>query len=572
LRIPDWEGRSGATFEAEKTAIIHFSRKAARVNSNPFLIKGERVYPQDKVKILGVTMDSQLRYRQHIARVSSRALEAAIELKRLKGLPRATARQLFTAMVAPILDYASNVWRYACGDRLMHIVNRVQKVGAQAIVSAFNKVATAVAEAEAHILPARSRFAKRAIKLWVDIHTLPSSNPLRTAGFRMFTRFISPMQQLAEDMSEVPISRLETIDAYAAEPWNERVEVITDESERAIELASGQRAIRIATSSSAKNDLVGFGVAIRLPDFGWAKTKFMLYSVTLGTREEQNPYTAELAAIVRGLRKVPQHVRQCVLIVFTSNKGAALSLKHPWHQSGQKEIANFYACVSQLRKRSNKVVIAWRPQEHDENNGDEDVDNGASDTNRNGNFALARLAKEAARKATLPGSLPRTPPFRAKSTTLNNARKIQSRIPVLPDNVGAFSKRIDIALPGRHTRLLYDALSWKEASILVQLRTGMARLNHYLAQIGAITSPDCACGYGRETVEHFVMRCTKWTAHRKELLQYTEDRRGSISFYLGGKTYSDDNKWTPDLKAVRATIGFAIATGRLQQTVKEVGS
>ncbi|KAH8193847.1 hypothetical protein TruAng_011991 [Truncatella angustata] len=204
-RALDWEGRSGATFEAEKTAIIHFSRKAARVNNNPFLIKGER----------------------HIARVSSRALEAAIELERLKGLPPATARQLFTAMVALILDYASNVWRFACDDRLMHLVNRIQKVGAQATVSAFNKVAEEVAEAEAHILPARSRFAKRAIKLWVDIHTLPSSNPLRTAGFRMFTRFISPMQQLAEDMSEVPISRLETIDAYAAEPWNERVERAT---------------------------------------------------------------------------------------------------------------------------------------------------------------------------------------------------------------------------------------------------------------------------------------------------------------------------------------------------------
>jgi hypothetical protein len=43
----DWERRSGATFEAEKTAIIHFTRYIGRVDSEPFTIKGERVFPKD---------------------------------------------------------------------------------------------------------------------------------------------------------------------------------------------------------------------------------------------------------------------------------------------------------------------------------------------------------------------------------------------------------------------------------------------------------------------------------------------------------------------------------------------
>jgi hypothetical protein len=33
--------------------------------------------------------------------------------------------------------------------------------------------------------------------------------------------------------------------------------------------------------------------------------------------------------------------------------------------------------------------------------------------------------------------------------------------------------------------------------------------------------------------------------------------------YLGGKSPSDDQKWTPNMEAVRATIRFALATGRL---------
>ena len=133
----------------------------------------------------------------------------------------------------------------------------------------------------------------------------------------------------------------------------------------------------------------------------------------------------------------------------------------------------------------------------------------------------------------------------------------------LAEKVGKFSKRVDAALPGKHTRKLYDQLTWKEASVLAQLRTGMARLNAYLVLVKAAPSDQCDCGEARETVEHFLFRCRRWTSHRTEMLQCTEVHRSNISFYLGGKSPSDDNNWTPDMKAVRATIRFAIATGRL---------
>jgi hypothetical protein len=97
----DWERRSGATFEAEKTAIIHFTRKPYKSESEPFNIKGQEVQPKNYVKILGVVMDAKIKYKEHIARASSKGLEAALELKRLRGLSPATARQLFTSTVAP---------------------------------------------------------------------------------------------------------------------------------------------------------------------------------------------------------------------------------------------------------------------------------------------------------------------------------------------------------------------------------------------------------------------------------------------------------------------------------------
>jgi len=146
---------------------------------------------------------------------------------------------------------------------------------------------------------------------------------------------------------------------------------------------------------------------------------------------------------------------------------------------------------------------------------------------------------------------------------LNAARAKHGITRCLPGKVGAHSKRVDIALPGKHTRQLYDKLSWNEANVLAQLRTGMARLNSYLHRINAAPTDQCACGHARETVDHFLFRCTRWTTFRTEMLQVTATHRSNMSFYLGGKQPADDKFWTPNLKAVRTTIRFAIATGRL---------
>ena len=54
-------------------------------------------------------MDSELRYRKHIANAATRGLNAALALRRLKMLSPSTARQLFGATVALAMDYASNV-------------------------------------------------------------------------------------------------------------------------------------------------------------------------------------------------------------------------------------------------------------------------------------------------------------------------------------------------------------------------------------------------------------------------------------------------------------------------------
>jgi hypothetical protein len=56
-------------------------------------------------------------------------------------------------MVAPTIDYASTVWFYRRRVKKTKLLNKVQRIGIQAIIGAFKTVLIAVAEAEAGITP-----------------------------------------------------------------------------------------------------------------------------------------------------------------------------------------------------------------------------------------------------------------------------------------------------------------------------------------------------------------------------------------------------------------------------------
>jgi hypothetical protein len=62
-RAEAWEISSGATFQPEKTAFIHFSQKIEKVDARlrSMIIRGCAVYPSETVKVLGVVLDRQLR-------------------------------------------------------------------------------------------------------------------------------------------------------------------------------------------------------------------------------------------------------------------------------------------------------------------------------------------------------------------------------------------------------------------------------------------------------------------------------------------------------------------------------
>jgi len=146
---------------------------------------------------------------------------------------------------------------------------------------------------------------------------------------------------------------------------------------------------------------------------------------------------------------------------------------------------------------------------------------------------------------------------------------------LIKKSVRKLNNHLDTALPGKHTKDMYNQLTGKQAAILCQLRTGMSRLKNYLFKIKA--SDNALCEYDDTEIEtgaHFLFECPRWEVYREELRGDEIERWRDLSYFVGGRTEQtapngepidgERKHWAPKMEVVKRTIEFAMKTGRLQ--------
>lgn len=234
----------------------------------------------------------------------------------------------------------------------------------------------------------------------------------------------------------------------------------------------------------------------------------MTFSATLGPKTEQNPYVASVAVISTGLSRLVPLPRDRTIYVLSRDQGALRAINKLNHQSGQATIKPIYKDTGTLRKARNCIRLEWIPTDRDWDLGQE----------------LGQKAKAASREATGENRVPRAGGVGA-TTTMFNTHKQRHERRRLHTSTGQHLQRIDTDLTGPHVRHIYDSLKLRQANTLVQLRTGMARLNGYLHQIGAIETGKCICGQTTETVEHFLLHCTEGKRNGKNCFSGQESER-----------------------------------------------
>ena len=345
--------------DPKKTAFIHFTRSSSKLACDSIWVKGSEIKSTDQVKILGVILDQQLRYSYHAGRVAKRGLVAILGLRRLKGLRPDAARQLYCAIVTPIIDYASPIWSPTATERIQRLFQPIQRVAAQAIIGAFRTVALPIAEVEASIIPAQVRFKEQRLRFWIDLHTLPSTSPfwlLRGIINRQTKWFISPLSMIATEFRSMQLANMETIYPYGIPPWQEGPIINISDKDSAIKHATileryDER--RIFTDGSVRNGPAGIGVSCLSIVNGHTATNINI-TCTIGRHEHLNAYFSELAAILdavelahtKWLRFGVDLVRR--IGVFSDCQSALKSIANPKRQSEQYIIRKILGVLQTL--------------------------------------------------------------------------------------------------------------------------------------------------------------------------------------------------------------------------------
>ncbi|RFU26788.1 hypothetical protein B7463_g9554, partial [Scytalidium lignicola] len=562
-RVVQWQRQSGATFEADKTQFIHFTRNEEKVQRPylPIRMNGVWVAPSETVKILGVLLDSKLRMREQVQKAARKGMTQCIALGMLRGLRPSAMKQLYISTVASKLDYAASVW-YKVQERgqfAEKTLEAVQRLGSRIITGAYRTAANVILEAECGLLPTAIRLRMKVLRYAVELHTLPKEHPwwqLKNGIRPTTTKIMSPLRRMLKefttDIEGETAKDLEVIHPFPVHlaigsPF-EAIIITEDRNLAVMEAWDPSIAPAIYMDGSARKGLTGHAVVA-------------VYE-TAAPRDDDNEYAAELRAIRKAVRILRSHapqLRQKGITILTDCQSVMKSLRRPHQQSGQYIIQEIIQITAGLRAEGTKITLRWVPA-HEGVHGNE-------------------LAHKYAQKSTTRGNeVGDELTLRLKSQAL---RAGQGRILKLCERLfkrtcsGMFTRTIDKALPQQHIAKVYSTLNSQDAAIVIQLRTGHLALNGPMARIHRAESARCQCGVEEETVRHFVFQCPQWTEQRQALREILGERMGDLSYALGGwsgrinrrtrkQIDGSKEKWKPNINAIKAVIQFVKATGRFQ--------
>ena len=153
-KITTWSKENGLKFSVQKSKYIIFSK---RTPSDITLTLYDTNLPKcNKIKYLGMTLDSKLTWEDHIQDLKERSHQRLNILrnvsKRKWGADRKTLRILYKAIVQSPIDYASFLYGTAANTHL-DTINKIQYEGIRIITGALRCTRREALEVDAHILP-----------------------------------------------------------------------------------------------------------------------------------------------------------------------------------------------------------------------------------------------------------------------------------------------------------------------------------------------------------------------------------------------------------------------------------
>jgi hypothetical protein len=192
----------------DKLNFIHFlnRRRSGIGDPNEWaklrLPNGDMKAASKTVKLLGITLDHRLTFKEHLKQTEVKALRAIDQIWRLGGCYRGMSvqavRQLYLGCVLPIIEYGATVWKFRVSDNDIESLQKIQNVALRRILGAIKTTPIQAMHVEAGIMPIRYRLLQTTLRQGMRIlYKLHPKNPLRNET-------ISPPQ-------ETPLGKLKSL-------------------------------------------------------------------------------------------------------------------------------------------------------------------------------------------------------------------------------------------------------------------------------------------------------------------------------------------------------------------------
>lgn len=538
-------------FDLDKTELIHFaSSKAARTIS-VLLPDKKTVTPKQTVKWLGMLLDHKLSYKTHVNTQMAKAKSAFMRMSRLanvnNGLAPAAVKQIYTACVRSIADYAAQVWWKRGKSSLTKHYQMLQNQAQRKILGAFKTSPVYAMEIETGIPPVENHLNWVSCRAALRMHKMPESHPLKrkieeiqlqrqeqaldsdpgSSLRHSLPRKQTQLEYLTECLPALQ-EPLEPFQGLYFPPWCLDVPFSTVilKEEEAIQnhdkIAPRGTAIYVDASEMAgKSYGIGVGLAVYTE---WNQEP---EKQATNTGTQILVYNGELEAIATAFEAILKLSPPPVEVnIFSDCQSAIQRISSPSDIPGQSCQIRALNAAKAAQDQGTQIYLHWIPSHTGKTPGNDLADD---------------LAKEGSMLPPVSGHTSWTFWRSRARQAVRREWRLQTlkRETFYKETFGwKGKKRLDI--PENTAR--------KTASAYYQLKLGHGYFRAYLRRFGIIQSSECQCGHRTQDPHHLLLCCKLYHQQRKRVRREIEGPL-TLEALLGTK------------KGIRLTMQFLKVTG-----------
>jgi ribonuclease HI len=480
LKITEqWCKSNGLSINPSKTAIIAFTKKHISKKLKPLKIFGCNVPYTNKIKYLGVILDSRLSWNDHLSHITDKANKSFWMCRKMVGnnwgLKPKIIHWIYSQIIIPRIAYGAIVWwNKTRQENTIRLLSKLQRSATLAITGAIKSTPSASLEAFLSLTP-----------LHLKIKSVALTTAMRLANNGLLCNFYNGLEN---DLKEFDFF-LNNSDRIIRTNLGHNLDIVITARENIdpADYYESNNYILFFTDGSKTSESAGLGVYS--PQLNIKK------SINLGVNS--TVFQAEVKAIEMAVTEcIKRDIKNTHIKICSDSQAALTAVGNTIVRS-----KTVWSCVSALKTLSsdNSIQLLWVP-------GHMGIE---------GNEIADELAKKALQNDTLITQIPITESVAKEKIKISLLKQHNQYWHESHGQLMAKSQYGNIDAKKSNCLL---TLSKQDLKIFTRAISGHNKLNYFMNKIRFVNDSSCRfCYEEEETLEHLLCECPAIEAMRQAI-------------------------------------------------------